>query len=116
MRRRASSDLLTPLGGRSGVSTRRRLLFALLALVIAYIAFAYQQGLAFTVDAPTQDMDWDDDGIVSTREIGQAWYAVTARLTTQGARTCRSYYWRGRESGDPIKVACRTELGKPAEK
>ena len=115
MRRRGTLPAPPPLRPRGGIGTRRRLLFALVAMLVAYLAFAYQQGLAFTVDAPTGDMDWDDDGQVTTREIGQAWYAVTARVTTSGARTCRSYYWRGREDGDPIRVSCRTQLGARGE-
>ncbi|MGH8033073.1 MAG: EF-hand domain-containing protein [Luteimonas sp.] len=99
---------------RPGISVRRRLLFALLALLAAYAAFAWQAGLAFTAGAPTKDMDWNDDGIVSSREILQAWYAVSVRTTTDGPRTCRAYHWRGREGGDPIRVACVTTRVKSA--
>lgn len=98
---------------RPGTSVRRRLLFALLAIALAYGAFAWQTHLAFLSDAPSTDMDWDEDGVVSSREILQSWYAVSATVTRSGPRTCRAYYWRGQSPDNTIRVSCRTEL-RPA--
>lgn len=97
---------------RSGLSPRRKLLFTLLALALAYLGYAWYAGLAFTAGIDEKDMDWDADGEVTSREIVQSMYAVTVRTTHQGPRTCRSFYWRGRESGDPISVTCKTRVGE----
>lgn len=95
-----------------GTSVRRRMSFGLLAIVLAYGAFAWQAHLAFLSGAPSSDMDWDEDGVVSSREILQSWYAVSARLTQTGARSCRTYYWRGQSPDNAIRVSCKTEPGK----
>jgi hypothetical protein len=94
--------------GRRGIGTRRKLLFAFIALALVYLAYARHAGLAFAMGTPTQEMDWNNDGTVSMQEIAQSWYAVTVRTSKQGARTCQSYYRRGHESEDALRVACKT--------
>ena len=95
-------------GDQSGIPLRRRLLFGALALLLLYSGYAWHAGLAFTAGIATQDMDWNGDGAVSTAETLQSWYAVTVRSTREGRRECHNYYWLGEESGQPIRVDCRT--------
>ncbi len=95
-------------GPPSGIAPRRKLLFALIALLLLYAGYAWYAGLAFTAGIGSQDMDWDGDGRVTTREALQSWYAVTVRTTREGARECKSFFWRGREDGEPIRVDCKT--------
>jgi hypothetical protein len=87
---------------------RRKLLFAALAVLVLYSGYAWYAGLAFTAGIETKDMDWNGDGSVSTQETLQSWYAVTVRSTREGRRACNSFYWRGHEDGQPIRVDCRT--------
>ncbi len=91
-----------------GVPLRRKLLFGALALLVLYSGYAWHAGLAFTAGIATQDMDWNGDGTVSTQETLQSWYAVTVRNTREGRRECHSFYWRGQEDGQPIRVDCKT--------
>lgn len=102
-------------GRPSGITPRRRFLFAALALLLLYSGYAWHAGLAFTAGIGTQDMDWDGDGEVTTRETLQSWYAVTVRTRHEGPRECHSFYWRGREDGEPIRVDCRTTFDAKAE-
>jgi hypothetical protein len=87
---------------------RRKLLFAALALLVLYSGYAWYAGLAFTAGIETKDMDWNGDGSVSTQETLQSWYAVTVHSIREGRRACNSFYWRGHEDGQPIRVDCRT--------
>jgi hypothetical protein len=98
-----------------GIPLRRKLLFLALALMLAFSGYAWHVGLAFTAGIGTRDMDWNSDGHVSTQEALQSWYAVTVRKTRQGARECNTYYWRGSESGQPIRVDCRTTFQPPSD-
>jgi hypothetical protein len=91
---------------------RRKALFLLLALLVAYSGYAWHAGLAFTAGIETADMDWDADGQVTTREMLQSWYAVSVRTTHDGPRACNSFYWRGDEAGLPIRVDCKTTFKK----
>jgi hypothetical protein len=94
---------------------RRKLLFLMLALLVAFSGYAWYAGLAFTAGIATTDMDWDNDGRVTSREMLQSWYAVTVRRTHEGARECNSFHWRGREGEAPIRVDCRTTFAPPAK-
>jgi len=100
------------IGRRPGVPLRRKVLFGALALLVLYSGWAWHAGLAFTAGIATEDMDWNGDGQVSTQETLQSWYAVTVRSTREGRRHCNSFYWRGREAGEPIRVDCRTSFGE----
>ncbi len=98
-----------------GTRTRRKLLFAALALLLAYSGYAWYVGLAFTAGIATRDMDWNDDGKVDTREKLQSWYAVVVRTTREGARECNTFHWRGQQDAEPIRVDCKTRFGKPSD-
>ncbi|MGV8930876.1 MAG: EF-hand domain-containing protein [Luteimonas sp.] len=94
---------------------RRKLLFCALALLLAYSGYAWYVGLAFTAGIPTQDMDWNNDGKVDTREKLQAWYAVRVNKTHQGVRECNTFYWRGSKDAAPIRVDCKTTFGASSD-
>jgi hypothetical protein len=102
-------------GRRPGIGRRRRFLFVLIALMLLYAGYAWYAGLAFTAGIGTQDMDWDGDGRVTTQETLQSWYAITVRTTREGARVCHSFYRRGQEAGEPIRVDCRTSFDAKGE-
>jgi len=104
---------MQPAGRRTGPTARRKVLFGALALLVLYSGWAWHAGLAFTAGIATEDMDWNGDGQVSTQETLQSWYAVTVRTTREGRRECKSFYWRGKEGGEPIRVDCRTSFGEP---
>lgn len=106
---------MQPLGRPSGIPLRRKLLFGGLALLVLYSGYAWHAGLAFTAGIETQDMDWNGDGRVSTRETLQSWYAVTVRTTKEGARECHSFHWRGQEEAEPIRVDCKTTFEEQAD-
>ncbi|MDN5780970.1 MAG: EF-hand domain-containing protein [Luteimonas sp.] len=103
---------MKPLGRPAGIPLRRKLLFGALALLVLYSGYAWHAGLAFTAGIATQDMDWNGDGSVSTHEAMQSWYAVTVRNTREGKRECHSFFWRGQEDGQPIRVDCRTTFSE----
>lgn len=98
-----------------GIPTRRKALFAVLALLLLYSGYAWYAGLAFTAGLPAEQLDWDGDGTATTREQLQAWYAVTVRTTREGPRECHSFYWRGEEDGSPIRVDCRTTFSESSD-
>ncbi|GAA3932946.1 EF-hand domain-containing protein [Luteimonas lutimaris] len=100
------------IGRPSGVPLRRKVLFGALALLVLYSGWAWHAGLAFTAGIAAEDMDWNGDGRVSTQETLQSWYAVTVRSRREGHRHCNSFYWRGHEDGEPIRVDCRTSFGE----
>ncbi|WP_045767710.1 hypothetical protein [Xanthomonas albilineans] len=89
-------------------SRRRKLLLAIMALLLAWVGYAWYAGIAITQGIEERDMDWNGDGQVSREEIWQAFYAVGVTRTQQGARECRTFYWRS--SGAQIRVDCRTSF------
>ena len=93
---------------RNRFSLRRKVAAGLLLLVVAYIAYGYFVGMAFTAGIPTSDMDWDGDGIVTGNEVAQAWHAVVVEKTLEGQRECKAFSWR--RSGESIRVDCRTTM------
>jgi len=97
---------------------RRRFWFGFCIVALAYVAWAWIVGLAFTTGMPAAEMDWDADGAVTNREILQSAYAVTAQTTrtpmTSGLRVCRSYRWLGHADAQPIRVSCRTDVAAAA--
>lgn len=98
---------------RDPFTARRKLLLGVLLLVLAALAWAGYAGMAITRGVEMKDMDWDGDGIVSRRELAQAFYAVKVKEQQDGNRHCRRFLWAA--SGEEIRVDCRTEL-KPAGK
>ena len=99
----------------NGIPLRRKALFLALALLLAFSGYAWYVGLAFTAGIASSDMDWNSDGEVTTREMLQGWYAVTVRKTHEGARECNTFYWRGKEDAQPIRVDCKTTFSQPSD-
>ncbi|MFC6839062.1 EF-hand domain-containing protein [Xanthomonas theicola] len=100
-------------------SRRRKVLLAVVILVLAWVGYAWHAGIAITQGIEQRDMDWNGDGQVSGGEIAQAFYAVGVTRTQDGPRQCSTFYWR--DSGAQIRVDCRTTFApaqnnKPAEK
>lgn len=96
-------------------SRRRKVLLAVVILIVAWIGYAWYAGIAITQGIEQRDMDWNGDGQVSRSEIAQAFYAVGVTRTQNGPRQCSTFYWR--DSGTQIRVDCRTTFkAAPAEK
>lgn len=94
---------------------RRKVLLAVVILVLAWVGYAWYAGIAITQGIEQRDMDWNGDGQVSRSEIAQAFYAVGVTRTQDGPRQCSTFYWRN--SGAQIRVDCRTTFkAAPAEK
>lgn len=100
---------------RAGITARRKLLFAIVAVALLYLAWAWHARLAFTAGIAGEQMDWNGDGQVTEQEMLQSWYAVSVRSTREGRRECHAFYWRGQEAGEPIRVDCRTSFSTPEE-
>ncbi|WP_242111027.1 EF-hand domain-containing protein [Luteimonas aquatica] len=100
-----------PIDPRSRLGRRRKFWFAACGVLLAYAAWAWYAGLAFSAGTRVEEMDWNGDGAVSTEEMLQSAYAVGVRTMQQGARTCRSFYWIGKGEKQPFRVSCRTEVG-----
>ncbi len=92
---------------RGRLSNRRIALFATIALVLLglgwlqYVGAAAMSGMAF------KDMDWNEDGELTRREILQGFVSVSAIRTQRVQRQCVEYRWR--RSGEVIRMECRTE-------
>jgi len=98
---------------RGRLSSRRKVLFAGLAVLLLALGWAGWSGMAATRGVEARDMDWNGDGRVETGEILQSLYAVTAQREKQGNRECTTYRWyRG---GEVIRVDCRTVLVPEAQ-
>ncbi len=95
------------------LSPRRKALLALVALMLAGVAWLHFTGAAGISGMETRDMDWNGDGTVTQQEILQAFHAVSVTRTQDGARTCRAYRWRS--DGRPIRVDCVTEMASEPE-
>ncbi|MFT4256966.1 MAG: hypothetical protein QM599_08430 [Pseudoxanthomonas sp.] len=91
-------------------STRRSALGMVVALLVIY-GWLHVTDAAILSGTPVKEMDWNGDGAVGMREIAQAFYAVEAKKTVEGNRTCTEYAWH---TGESIRVDCRTEF-KPAQ-
>lgn len=89
---------------------RRKVLLAVVVLILGWLAWAGWAGMAITQGVEFKDMDWNGDGTATRAEIAQSFYAVAAKTTVEGHRKCSTFYWRG--SGEQIRVDCRTEFGK----
>lgn len=92
---------------RGRLSNRRIALFATIAVVLLglgwlqYVGAAAMSGMAF------KDMDWNEDGELTRREILQGFVSVSAVRALSGQRSCVEYRWRG--SGEVIRLECRTD-------
>jgi hypothetical protein len=94
---------------RGKLTPRRRLLLAILAVALLAIGWAGWVGMAGTRGVEIRDMDWNEDGTVSGREIAQSFYAVAATRKQDGRRECTTFRWL--RSGEVIRVDCRTVFG-----
>jgi len=89
------------------LTKRRMALFVTIAAVLlglgwmSYTGAAALSGMAFT------DMDWNEDGELTRREILQGFFSVKAVRSTEGQRSCVDYRWR--DSDESIRLECRTE-------
>lgn len=88
------------------LTPRRKLLLAIMAVLLLAVAWAGWAGMAATRGIETADMDWNEDGTVTRTEIAQSLYAVTASRERQGPRECTTFRWY--RSGEVIRVDCRT--------
>lgn len=89
------------------LSNRRIALFVTFALVLVALGWMRYTGAAALSGMAFKDMDWNEDGELTRREIMAGFFTVTAVRTTEGSRTCVDYRRRG--SGESIRVECRTE-------
>ena len=88
------------------LTPRRKLLLAILAVLLLTVGWAGWVGMAATRGIETGDMDWNEDGVVSSAEIAQSFYAVTATRERDGARECTTF--RRYPGGEVIRVDCST--------
>ena len=99
---------------KSAPFTARRMatlgFFVTLLIVVGWLHFT---GAAATRGIESKDMDWNNDGNVTMREMLQSFYAVTVTTTTEGARECRTFAFRGSEQS--LRVDCKTVV-QPASK
>jgi hypothetical protein len=98
---------LIDLTGKRAPFTARRIatlgFFVVLLVIVAWLHFT---GAAATRGIERKDMDWNGDGEVTMREMLQSFYAVTVTTTTEGARECHAFAFRG--SSETLRVDCRT--------
>ncbi len=94
---------------RPRLSPRRKLLFAVLLLVMAAMLALRLMGIAGFNGTEPGGMDWNDDGVASRGEIVQGYTIIAVHDTREGARTCR-HYARLRDREAPFRVECRVEF------
>ena len=92
------------------LSGRRKVLFAMVALILLLVAGLRWAGVAGLNGTEPRQMDWNADGEVSRMEILQAYTTIVVRESVDGNRSCRSYA-RLRDRGNPIRVDCRVTPG-----
>lgn len=92
---------------RGRLSNRRIALFATLAIVLLAMGWMRYTGAAALSGMAFEDMDWNEDGELTRREVLQGFFTVVAVRSGEGRRTCVDYRWRG--SGESIRLECRTE-------
>jgi len=96
-----------------GFTLRRKILLAVMALLLALVGWLHYTGAAGTRGLASEDMDWNDDGTVTGTEMLQAFTSVVVTRTREGARECDAYAWRG--GGQSIRVDCRTSFQKDGD-
>jgi len=87
---------------------RRKAWLLLLLPMLAFITWAWYEGIAFTGGITLEQMDWNNDGQLSQSEFLQAFYAVKVQDTVQDRRKCRIFSWRS--DGTEIRRDCLTVL------
>jgi hypothetical protein len=92
------------------LSGRRKVLFAMVALILLLVAALRWIGIAGLHGTEPRQMDWDGDGEVTRMEILQAYTTVVVSESADGNRSCRSYA-RLRDRDNPIRVDCRVTPG-----
>ncbi len=92
---------------RGRLSSRRLALFVTIAIVLLALGWMRYTGAAALSGMAFADMDWNEDGELTRREVLQGFFTVVAVRTTEGRRTCVDYRRRG--SGESIRLECRTE-------
>ncbi|MDR0183102.1 EF-hand domain-containing protein [Lysobacter arvi] len=99
---------------KSAPFTARRMatlgFFVTLLIVVGWLHFT---GAAATRGIERKDMDWNNDGNVTMREMLQSFYAVTVTTRTEGTRECRTFAFRG--SDQSLRVDCRTVVQPASE-
>lgn len=98
---------------RAPFTPRRIASLGFIVTLLIVVAWLHFTGAAVTRGMERKDMDWNGDGQVTMREMLQSFYAVTVKVTHDGARECRAYSFRGSEQ--TLRVDCRTVL-KPEGK
>lgn len=93
------------------LSGRRKMLFAMVALILLLVAALRWVGVAGLHGTEPRQMDWDGDGEVTRTEILQAYTTVVVSESADGNRSCRSYA-RLRDRANPIRVDCRVTPGE----
>lgn len=99
---------------RGKFTTRRKALLGLVLVLLAVVAWLHFTGSAATRGLERKQMDWDNNGQVTMREMLQSFYAVKVEISHEGARECRAYSWRG--SSETLRVDCRTTMQPAAPK
>jgi hypothetical protein len=92
------------------LSGRRKVLFAMVALILLLVAALRWIGVAGLHGTEPRQMDWNADGEVTRLEILQAYTTIVVRESVDGNRRCRSYA-RLRDRDTPIRVDCRVTPG-----
>lgn len=88
------------------LTSRRIALFCTLAAVLLALAWMQATNAAGLSGMPFRDMDWNEDGELTRREILQGFFTVAATPSVSGNRSCVEYRWR--RSGEVIRMECRT--------
>lgn len=92
---------------KARMSNRRIALFVTMAAVLLALGWMRYTGAAALTGMAFKDMDWNEDGELTRREILQGFFSVKAVRSTEGNRSCVDYRWRA--SDESIRVECRTE-------
>lgn len=92
---------------RGRLSNRRIALFASIAVVLLGLGWLQFVGAAALSGMSFKDMDWNEDGELTRREILQGFVSVSAVRTQNGQRSCVEYRWR--RSDEVIRTECRTD-------
>lgn len=92
---------------KARVTRRRMALFVMIGTVLLALGWMRYSGAAALSGMALRDMDWNEDGELTRREILQGFFSVKAVRSTDGRRSCVDYRWRGRD--ESIRLECRTE-------
>ena len=95
------------------LTPRRKLLLAILAVLLLAVAWAGWAGMAVTRGVETRDMDWNGDGTVTQGEIAQAVFTVVVEQKQDGNRQCNAFAWRN--GSGTIRMDCKTVFQPDAE-